>query len=173
MCERLVVVGDPEMGDQYLAEIVDDSARGHDPPPDPIVKILGMLRYPDQRAIMPPHPAHETPPLRGGLVCRLPVLRPAAEGDRPEALDQAIREAMGRARTQGERDILERHLQGDIRGRRSVVAFSARDLEFLRRHCAGGVENGNGIKTGPAGAADPGAAGGHRTAGKSRKGARK
>ena len=69
--QALVVAGDVELGDQYLAEIVNDSPLGHDPTPDPIVKIVGILRYPNQRAIMHPERASEVAPLRNGLVCRL------------------------------------------------------------------------------------------------------
>lgn len=136
--QALVVAGDVELGDRYLAQIVDDLPRAHDPAPNPIVKILGILRYPDQRAIMHPDRASEVAPLRNGLVCRLRVLRDAGAADVPAPdMATAILAAMDRARTEEERQILQRHLQGDIRGKRAVVVFTAPDLDFLRLHCAG------------------------------------
>lgn len=138
MRERLVVAGDAELGDRYLAEIVNDAPLGHDPTPDPIVRIVGILRYPNQRAIMHPDRASEVAPLRNGLVCRLRVLRDAGAADVPAPdMVTAILAAMDRARTEEERQILQRHLQGDIRGKRAVVVFTAPDLDFLRLHCAG------------------------------------
>lgn len=126
---QIVIVTDPGFGDEYAAEVLDDHAHGHDPPPNPIVRIKRMIRYPAQRAIMPPHPAHETPPLKAGCICRLPVLRAEGEAPAGDPLEVAIREA----RTDEERAILERHRRGDVKGMRSVITYTEHDLEWLKR----------------------------------------
>lgn len=127
---RLVIAGDPGFGDEYLARVVDARAHGHDPAPDPIVEIVRLLKYPAQRAIAPPHAAHEAPPLPAGCICRLPILRTAPDTvPDQDPLDAAIREA----RTEAEREILLRHREGVIRGRRAVMTYSRADLEWLRR----------------------------------------
>jgi len=139
---RLVVAGMAGYGEEYLAEIVNDSPLGHDPTPDPIVRVLGILRYPNQRVLMPPYPAHEVPPLKNGLVCRLPVLRNAAGGDMAcLPTGQAILEAMEAAATEEEAAILRRHLEEGPKGSRAVVTFTRFDLEYIEKHCAKGAKN--------------------------------
>ena len=130
-----MVAGDVELGDQYLAEIVNDSPLGHDPTPDPIVKIVGILRYPNQRAIMHPERASEVAPLRNGLVCRLPVLRKAVDGDLAcLSTGQAILEAIEMAATEQEAAILRRHLEEGPKGARAVVTLTPFDLEYIEKH---------------------------------------
>lgn len=139
---RLVVAGMAGFGEEYLAEIVNDWPLGHDPIPDPIVRVLGILRYPNQRALMPPYPAHEVPPLKNGLVCRLPVLRNAGDGDLAcLPTGQAILEAIEAAATEEEAAILRRHLEQGPKGSRAVVTFTPFDLEYIEKHCAKGATN--------------------------------
>lgn len=127
-------------GEEYLAEIVNDAPLGHNPVPDPIVRVLGILRYPNQRALVPPHPAHEVPPLRIGLVCRLPVLRKAGDADKAcLPTGQAILDAIQAAHTEGEAAILRRHLVEGPRGIRAVVTFTWYELDYIEKYCAKGA----------------------------------
>lgn len=136
--QRLVIAGDVERGDRYLARMIDDSARGHEPKPNPIVEIISILSYPMQRAISIPGVCHETPPLREGTICRLAVMQdPAGPGD-ALPFDQALRACQERvlleARSEGEREIIRRHMDGDVRGQRAVLTF--RRYEILRLRSA-------------------------------------
>lgn len=133
---RLVIAGDEEHGDRYLARIIDDSARGHDPKPNPIVEIVTILSYPAQRSISIPGVCHETPPLREGTICRLAVMQdPAGPGDYLP-YDQALRacqeRALSEARSEDEREIIRRHMGGDVRGIRAVLTFKRHDILRLR-----------------------------------------
>ena len=133
---RLVIAGDAEHGDRYLARIIDDSARGHDPKPNPIVEIISILSYPAQRAISIPGVCHETPPLREGTICRLAVIEdPAGPGDYLP-YDQALRacqeRALSEARSEGEREIIRRHMDGDVQGQRAVLTFKRHEILRLR-----------------------------------------
>jgi hypothetical protein len=125
--QRLVIAGDAEHGDRYLARMIDDSPRGHEPKPNPIVEIISILSYPMQRAISMPGVCHETPPLREGTYCRLEVLQDPAGPADALPFDQALRacqeQALSEARSEGEREIIRRHMDGDVRGQRAVVTF--------------------------------------------------
>lgn len=123
----LVIAGEEEFEEEYLAELIDAAVRGHDPPPDPIVRILRVLRYPAQRAIVWQDVANEVPPLREGCVCRLPVLRLShgEEGlysDYPSSLRAALERALIAARSDGERAILLRHQAEGTRKKRIVIS---------------------------------------------------
>lgn len=136
MDERLVIAGDEETGDMYLCALLDDDPRGHDPELRPIVRIERVLRYPNQRAIMHPDTPHEVPPLREGLCCRLDLIREAAAADQAfgtyeESLRAAQRQALLSAQTDGERAVILRHMQGDIRGRRAIVTFRPWELQRI------------------------------------------
>ena len=138
--QRLVIAGDAEHGDRYLARIIDDSARGHEPKPNPIVEIISILSYPMQRAISMPGVCHETPPLREGTICRMAVMQdPAGPGDYLP-YDQALRDcqerALSEARSEGEREIIRRHMDGDVRGIRAVLTFKKWEVEPHPSGCA-------------------------------------
>lgn len=120
----IVTVYDPDLQDMYVAEVMADN-------PDEqhlntLVKILWIVRYPIQHAILCPEVANENPPIMGGTICRLrfyhytsPVLIPFAESLR-DARQDAITDAQNRGRT----DILAilyRHRQGDYGRKRSVM----------------------------------------------------
>jgi len=135
--QRRAIAWDAEHGDSYLVDIIDDEAHGHDPKPNPIVKILQILSYPAQRAIAHPETAHETPPLPDGCYCRLPILAeaPSMAGipiDRGKAMRDAMRQAMDEARSDQEREIIRRHMAGDIRGTRAVVTFKPSEIAYIR-----------------------------------------
>lgn len=138
--KRLVIAGDGETGEEYLAEVLDDLAHGHSPKPNPIVRVLRCVRYPNQRCIAHPYPALELPAITAGAVCRLDVIREAGENEKAlldipaeKAERMAIDRAMTETSSQAERDILLRHRAGDIKRKRIMITFSDGDLEYLRR----------------------------------------
>ena len=140
---HLVIAGDAETGEEYLARIVDDRAHGHDPPPRPIVEVLRVVRYPNQRAIADQDVPMEFPAIGAGTLCRLDVIREPAEEERAlfarspeEAMALAIQRAMEEARNDGERAILSRHAAGEFGRRRLIVAFLPSDIEYLQRYTA-------------------------------------
>lgn len=132
----LLIAGMVETGEEYLCQLLDYDARGHDPPPSPIVRVLAVLRWPRQRAIMHPENACEIPPLPTGMICRLPALR--ALGPREAALalgdgfpaGRALDEAIQNAGSDGERQILLRHRAGEISDAQRAVTY--RDGEWQR-----------------------------------------
>lgn len=137
---RLVIAGDEETGEKYLAELLDDDPRGHDPPPHPIVRILRVVRYPNQRAIMEPSVAAEFPAVEYGAIIRMGVLREPSQALRAsspkggateytkaayeQSLRAAITQALLDARSDAERAILQRHLSGDFRRKRVFIRFT-------------------------------------------------
>lgn len=134
---RLAIAWDAEHGDSYLAEIVDDQAHGHDPKPNPIIKVLQIISYPAQRAIAHPEVAHEAPPLPEGCLCRLPILAaaPSMAGigiNYARALREAQERAMDEARSAQEREIIRRHMAGEIRGARAVITYKPWELEHIK-----------------------------------------
>ena len=137
----MIIAGDRETGEEYLARIVDDRAHGHDPPPRPIVQILRVIRYPNQRAIAHPEITMEFPPIASGTMCRMDVIREATEEERalfahsPEEADAMARSrAMASARSEQERDILRRHAAGEYGRRRVIVKFSSYDIDYLQKY---------------------------------------
>lgn len=126
----LLIAGMAETGEEYLCQLLDHSARGHDPPPNPIVRVLAALRYPRQRAIMHPENASEIPPLSPGLICQLPALRALRPEEAKQALlgggfpaGQALETAIREAENEKEREILLRHRAGEIAQHPRVVSF--------------------------------------------------
>ena len=128
MQERLAVAGDESFGDEYLVRVLDAEAHGHDPVIHPLVQIISIIRYPAQRAVLWPDVAHEAPPLKAGLICRLGVIREAGEEDAActdykKSLDTCLERAIREARTDAERAILRRHAAGILKGQRAVKAY--------------------------------------------------
>lgn len=138
--QRLVMAGDGETGEIYLAELLDDLAHGHSPKPRPIVRVLRCARYPDQRCIAHPEIPLELPAIPAGTVCRLGVIREAGEEERAllalseqEAAIRAIDRAILDTESPAEREILLRHRAGEARRKRIMITFSESDLEFLQK----------------------------------------
>ena len=125
----LLIAGIAETGEEYLCQLLDHDARGHDPPPSPIVRVLTVLRWPRQRAIMHPEIASEIPPLTPGLICHLPALRALRPDEAAQALGdgfpsgRALDEAIQAAGSDGEREILLRHRAGEMASYQRVVAY--------------------------------------------------
>ena len=139
--EKLVIAGDRETGEAYLARIVDGDAHGHDPPPRPIVLILRAVRYPNQRAFAHADRAVELPALSAGIMCRMEILRDAADEEAAllalpegEALGRAIRRAISETDSDEEKDILRRHAEGDVRRGRVVLKFHPSDIAYLKKY---------------------------------------
>lgn len=138
---RWVIAGDRESGEEYLARIVDGEAHGHDPPPRPIVLILRAVRYPNQRAFAHPDRPMELPAIGAGTLCRMEILRDAADEEAAllalpegEALGRAIRRAIAETDSEGEREILRRHANGEIGRGRVMVTFHPSDIAYLKKY---------------------------------------
>lgn len=131
MENNLVIAGDGELQEEYLAALID----GDQPGVNPIVRVILILRYPIQHAIYWPDAVCENSPIRAGLVCRLPLLRMATPeeaglySDYPESLAAAQRAALEAAKTDGEREIITRHMAGDYRRRRLVCTYTPNELD--------------------------------------------
>lgn len=137
--DKYAIAGSPESGEEYLVSVLDDSAHGHFPVPCPIVQVLRVAKYPCQRAIAHPEIPVEIPPVPPGSLCRLRVIRPAADDEKAlldltwtQAAARAIGRSMEETDSQEEKNILLRHLAGDIRRKRAVLSFTYHDLQYLR-----------------------------------------
>lgn len=172
MPERLVVVGQAGTGEEYLAAWVGRCLMGHGERILPVTRILRMLRYPDQAALIWPEVLCEIPPLRHGAFVRLPVIREALMADLA-ALDWhcdygasvrwAALEAIGRARTDEERLMIALQLAGRRRRQRSVYALSHLEVMEIGLGTVSGDAPGGGAA---AVAAVDGKSGGREAAGR-------
>lgn len=121
----LVVAGMPELDDEYLARVERVDPRGCRV--NPILRVLRILRYPRQRAVYVDVP-NENAPCMVNQLCRMPVLRMAipAEINRFPDWDTSfaacLRERMAAAPAD-QREILERHLLGDIKSHRAMLTY--------------------------------------------------
>ena len=127
----VLVSGVEETGEEYLAELLDDSGQGHKPKPHPIVRILRCIRWPRQRAINHLDAVTEIPPVAPGTVCRMAVIRAATEADKSASQEDAMEEALREARSEEERVILRRHQNGEIPPRLSVKILTPWDVDYL------------------------------------------
>ena len=150
---ELAVVGERFCGEEYLGEIIDRQLHGHGAELSPVSRILRMLRYPDQRAIIWPDVLCEMPPLREGEFVRLPVIRQPLMADL-SALDwfadyaasvrSAAMAAMARARTEEQRMMIALQMAGrQPRRVRSVYVLTRLEVLDLADHpgeglCPGG-----------------------------------
>lgn len=117
---RLILAGDPDLEDIYLCEIVRPADHLA---PNPLVRVLRVIRYPIQHAIMLPDVVNENAPIREGTVCRLTALGEASSEDLTlsyaESLRKAQEEYISRAPPE-EQLIVRRHMRG-IYGKKRVV----------------------------------------------------
>ena len=145
MADRLIVIYSPEIRDEYLAAWVGLIGRGYAPETLPASRILRLLRYPMQRAVIWPDVPSANDPLPGGAVVRLPVLREATAEDMA-ALERfrdyaaSVRAgafaALGEGLPPGEARIITLQLAGKRRGTRAVLILSESDVEEVG-HLAG------------------------------------
>ena len=143
MAERLVVIHSPEIRDEYLAAFMGLTGLGYDPHTLPASRILRLLRYPVQRAIIWPDVPSENAPLPFGAVVRLPVLREATEQDR-QALERfrdyaasvraAALAALGENIPPGERRLIALQLAGRRRHPRAVLILTESEIEEVGHH---------------------------------------
>ena len=119
--DRLILAGDPDLEDIYLCEIVRPADHLA---PNPLVRVLRVLRYPIQHAIMLPDVVNENAPIPEGTVCRLTALGEASsEGlalTYAESQRLSAEEYLRRA-PPGEAEIVRRHLRGEYGKKRVVV----------------------------------------------------
>ena len=134
-----IVAGDPDLEDLYLCEIVkpaDHLAA------NPLVRVLRIIRYPIQHAIMLPDVVNENVPIAAGTVCRLTEMG-AADGcgvlqafglqdaDRDAVLtvlsltyaesQRLSAEEYLRRAPPGEAEIVRRHLRGEYGKKRILI----------------------------------------------------
>ena len=143
MADRLVVIHSPEIRDEYLAAWMGLTGLGYDPHTLPASRILRLLRYPVQRAIIWPDVPSENLPLPGGAVVRLPVLREATEADR-QALERfrdyaasvraAAVAALGEDIPAGERRLIALQLAGRKRSTRAVLILTESEITEVGHH---------------------------------------
>jgi len=129
----LLVCGRSDLGEEYLCELVGAGQHGHAGTVDPIVRVVGLLRYPRQRAIAFPDIVSEVSPVPPGTVCRLPVIRKATISDRPLDVCTACKQLLRACRDEAERAILERHLAGEFRPRKSLRTYKDYELDAARK----------------------------------------
>lgn len=105
----------------------------------PIVRILFILKYPQQHAIYWPEVAIEIAPIRAGCVCRLPFLRDATqeEAGRYASWEQSAaelqRDYLTRCENAAEREIIARQMAGEYQRRRMVREYTESELRATLR----------------------------------------
>lgn len=137
-----VIAGSAEIGDRYLGRVLPEDRRGRVAEMLPAVRILRMLRWPGQRAIIWPDIIHENDPLPGGCAARLRVFGPASDEERLWLRDfdwaGSLRRcgliALDAAETQQEKRIIRLQLAGRRTGRRSVAILDefGQEVDGLR-----------------------------------------
>lgn len=68
---ELILAGDPDLEDLYLCEVVKPADHLA---PNPLVRVLRVIRYPVQHAVLLPDVVNENAPIPEGTVCRLTAL---------------------------------------------------------------------------------------------------
>ena len=119
--DRLILAGDPDLEDIYLCEIVRPADHLA---PNPLVRVLRVLRYPIQHAIMLPDVVNENAPIPEGTVCRLTALGEASSEGLAVTYDESLRKAQEEyisCAPPEEQLIVRRHMRGDYRKKRVVI----------------------------------------------------
>lgn len=118
---ELILAGDPDLNDLYLCELVKPADHLT---PNPLVRVLRILRYPIQHAILLPDVLNENAPIPEGAVCRLAAM----EGNRQQAAGNSYEESLRLAQEEylrrappGEAEIVRRHLRGEYGKKRMVI----------------------------------------------------
>lgn len=140
---ELVICGRPDLGEEYLCAKLDDGQHGHAGVMNPIVRVLAVIRYPRQRAIYWPEVVSEVSPVRG-CICRLLFLRDCPHlaarirgrmCGTPRRMKLWVESAvrlqrlyLRRCEDAEEREIIQRHLEGQYRARRSVRVYKGYEL---------------------------------------------
>ena len=151
MADRLIVVHSPEIRDEYLAAWLGLITPGALRETLPASRILRLLRYPVQHAVIWPDIPNENQPLPAGAVVRMPVLREATAEDR-EALERyrdyaasvragALRALAGEL-PEAERMLIALELAGRRRRTRAMLILTEGEVEHLARYSGGPAERG-------------------------------
>lgn len=128
-----LIVGDDDLQDRYIADLMKSDEGGLFPR-NPIVKIRFVLRYPIQHAVLWQDVPKENAPVAHGALCRLTAYKAADAAllARYHSYDQSLREALQdafqRAQTDAEREILQRHMHGDVKDCRKLLYYKEREL---------------------------------------------
>lgn len=136
---RLVLAGDPETGEIYAAQVIDEKKHGHGPETLPLVRLLRVARYPDQRAIQQKDVALELPAIAFGTYLRMAILKGLDEREKTaflsvsweKSLRDAQKQALKDAANDREREIIRRHLDGDVQRPRRVKCYTLEEVKFL------------------------------------------
>lgn len=128
-----LIVGDDDLQDRYIADLAEPQEGGLFVP-NPIVRIRYVLRYPIQHAIVWRDVPNENAPVAHDALCRLRVYDVADTAllarfcSYEQSLREALLDAYQHAQTDAERDILRRHMIGDIRARRILCYYKEREI---------------------------------------------
>ena len=123
-----LIAGEKELGEEYLCELVRPRALCHGPRTSPTVRVLRILRYPRQHAIVWPDVPNEVRPLEGGRIYLLPGIRPATDEEIERFADWETSLSVTQAEAlidapPAEREILIRHRMGIYISRRVLHTF--------------------------------------------------
>lgn len=121
---EIILAKDAGRQDVYCAQVVRDQA--DERLVNPLVRVVYILQYPIQHAILWPDVPNENPPLLAGDVARLTFVRRCARGEETrfayeDSLRAALEAALRSAQTEAERAILRRHSAGRFGKRRVEV----------------------------------------------------
>ena len=138
--DRLVLVGDPETGEIYAAQVVDEEKHGHGPETLPMVRLIRVARYPDQRAIQDPTVTLERPALSYGTILRMAILKELSDEEREaflsrswkQSLRDALKQALRDARNEREKEIIRRHLDGQVWRERRVRSYTREEIRIMQ-----------------------------------------
>ena len=138
--ERLALVGDPETGEIYAAQVVDEEKRGHGPETLPMVRLIRVARYPDQRAIQDHTVTLERPALSYGTILRMAILKELSDEEREAFLSQswkqslrdALKQALREAKNEREKEIIRRHLDGQVWRERRVRSYTKEEIRVMQ-----------------------------------------
>ena len=137
---RLVLAGDPETGEIYAAQVIDEETRGHGEETLPMVRIVRVARYPNQRAIQDHTVTLELPALAYGTILRMRILKELSDEEREallsrpwkQGLRDAMKQALREAANEKEREIIRRHLDGEIWRQRRVRSYTREEIRIMQ-----------------------------------------
>ena len=120
---ELILAGDPDLEDLYLCEVVKPADHLTQ---NPLVRVLRILRYPIQHAIMLPDVVNENAPIGEGVVCRLESFGSCRKAEKLLSLTYADFQRLSaneylRRAPPGEAEIVRRHLRGEYEKRRILI----------------------------------------------------
>ena len=152
MADRLVVIRSPEIRDEYLARYLGLINPGALRETLPASRVLRVLRYPEQHAIIWPECPNENRPLPYLAVVRMPILREATPED-AGALERyrdyaasvraAAVSALAGEIPEAERHLIRLELAGRKKRTRAVLILTETEVRRLAGH-TGGPDTGSG-----------------------------